>query len=241
MFREAMNAIATRVRGFSAAQRGCAYVAPGLLKVLEFAGKVAPSITLLTVLVGVMSWLSECPQRRANRINGDWSVVNSNGGGRRAALEDLYKRKVDLRGLYGEGGFFGSIDLHCAKLAWAKLNDSNFEAANLQHADLRDAHFQRARLTGANLTAANLTRANLCEAVLTGATLDHAVLTGADLGGSDLSRASGLTQMQVDAAGRGDWNTKLPAGIIAPKSWPVSPRLRVWFGGVIGPTETVCR
>jgi hypothetical protein len=171
--------------------------------------------------------------------------VNSKGGGRRGSLEYLYENKVDLRGLYGEGGFFGNIDLHGANLAWADLNDSNFEEANLQNADLQDAHVERARLTGANLTGANLTganltRAHLCDAVLTSATLDHAVLTGADLGGSDLSRASGLTQMQFDAAGRGDWNTKLPSGIIAPKSWPISPRLRVWFGGVIGPTETVC-
>jgi hypothetical protein len=233
--------------------RGCARVANALskfelLKILEYVGKAA-------VLVAVVSWILECPQRQQANRRVAWSVVDSKGGGRREALEYLYENKVDLRGLYAEGGFFGNIDLRGADLVWANVKDSNFEEANLQNADLRDAHFERARLTGANLASAHLngaylngahlrgadlTRANLCDAVLTSATLDHAVLTGADLGGSDLRRASGLIQMQVDAAGRGDWNTKLPAGIIAPKSWPISPRLRVWFTGVLGPTETVC-
>jgi uncharacterized protein YjbI with pentapeptide repeats len=177
--------------------------------------------------------------------------VDSKGGGRRESLEYLYENKVDLRGLYGEGGFFGNIDLHGANLAWADLNDSNFEEANLQNVDLQDAHFERARLSRAKLTTANLARAHLTCADLKGADLkganlspvghvvsmlgwvfqcrthaEDAALTCADLKGADLSRASGLIQQQIDAAAApSSYNpyTKLPPGIIAPKSWPTKP------------------
>src|SRR5580698_1111158 len=95
----------------------CAWLAYGLsnialFRVLEYAGKA-------TVLVGVLVWIFGASQREQADRRLAWSVVNSKGGCRREALEHLYKNKVDLRGLYGEGGYFGDIDLHGADVVWA--------------------------------------------------------------------------------------------------------------------------
>jgi hypothetical protein len=121
------------------------------------------------VLFAVTSWIYECPQRHQANIRVAWSVMDSRGGGRREALEYLYENKVDLRGLYGEEGFFGNIDLLGANLVWANLNSSNFEEANLQNADLQNASLARANLSRANLTRANLAGAYLWCAYLNGA------------------------------------------------------------------------
>jgi hypothetical protein len=154
-----------------------------LLKILEYLGKLA-------ILVAVASWIYECPQRQQANRRVAWSVVDSKGGGRREALEYLYENKVDLRGLYGEGGFFGNIDLHGANLEWANLNDSDFEEANLQNADLRGAHCELSRLSRANLTGANLMGAGLDHAVLTGVNLARANLTDTNLNWANLTGAN---------------------------------------------------
>jgi Pentapeptide repeats (8 copies) len=79
---------------------------------------------------------------------------------------------------------------------------------DLHGADLRDTHLTRANLTGANLTGTNLGDANLTRADL----LDSYLM------GADLKDAQGVTQAEIDSA-IGNATTKLPAGIVMPKSW----------------------
>jgi len=93
-------------------------------------------------------------------------------------------------------------------------------------ADLTDGDFYRNDFTGADLTGAKLTDAILPRSVFTGATLGGADLSGAFLlrsrfEGVDLSGVQGLVQVQIDQA-CGDAQTLLPAGLVAPASWPCS-------------------
>ncbi|MGA6969986.1 MAG: pentapeptide repeat-containing protein [Candidatus Binatus sp.] len=173
-----------------------------VFRVLEFLGK---TIVVVGVVIWIFSRIYPVSGRGQAEIWGAWSAVNSKGGGRRDALEYLYRNKVDLLGLYGEGGFFQDIDLHGADLQWANLVGSNFERANLQNADLQSARLDGADLSGANLSGANLIDARLNGANLTGAHLDganlyraflnrtvllNATLEGANLGGAQLNGAN---------------------------------------------------
>jgi uncharacterized protein YjbI with pentapeptide repeats len=79
--------------------------------------------------------------------------------------------------------------------------------------------FQNANLSGVNFSYSNLSRARLTGANLQGANLTRSYLYLTQLGGADLSRTTGLTQAQVDIA-CGTPDTKLPAGLTPPQSWP---------------------
>ena len=190
----------------------CAWIAYGinnlaLFRVLEFVGKAI-------VVAGVVIWICTVSRRDQANIWVAWSAVNSKGGGRRDALEYLYKNKVDLLGLYGEGGFFKDIDLHGADLQSASLSSANLQGANLQNANLQWAHLDGADLKGANLDGSNLSGARLNSADLTGARLNganayrafliRAVLLTAtlhrtNLGGTQLNGAN-LHRADLDAA-----------------------------------------
>ncbi len=86
----------------------------------------------------------------------------------------------------------------------AKFDDAKLVLMCMSYADFRGASFRHADLGGANLAHAKV---------------DGADFTGADLSitsirGTDLSRAHGLTQVQLDAA-CADAQTKVPAGLKA--------------------------
>jgi Pentapeptide repeats (8 copies) len=180
----------------------CAWIAyalsnVALLKVLEYAGKA-------TVLVAVVIWLFQAPEREEADRRTAWSVVNSKGGGRREALEHLYHKNVDLRGLYGEDGFFEGIDLHGADIKWAHLAKSDFYGSNLRDtklvfANLGGANLYGADLTGATLMLADLTGANLMLAHLAGANLMFAHLAGANLYAANLNGVN-LTAADITGA-----------------------------------------
>ena len=73
-------------------------------------------------------------------------------------------------------------------------------------------------MTSAGGDWCDLTDANLRGTDLTGANLNGADLRGAYLYGAVLWNVENLTQQQIDAA-FGDKETKLPEGIIMPKTW----------------------
>ncbi|MFL5531081.1 MAG: pentapeptide repeat-containing protein, partial [Gemmatimonadales bacterium] len=75
---------------------------------------------------------------------------------------------------------------------------------------------------GARFTYAALARADLKKLDLAGVDLTGAYLFLAQLDGADLSRASGLKQDQLSLA-CGTSETKLPAGMAQPDSWPCRP------------------
>lgn len=105
---------------------------------------------------------------------------------------------------------------HCV-LAGADLNNTCVKGGNLEGADfdranltlmcMSYANFKGASFRGANLSGANLAHANLDDADFTGAKL-----TIASFKGTDLSKARGLTQVQLDGT-CGDAETKAPAGL----------------------------
>ncbi len=185
------------------------------VRILEYAGR-------FTILVVVVAWVAEGPQReleRENRIKEKhyraWELIytaagNSGDGGRIAALQDLNEDGVSLAG---------------APLAGAYLVGLNLPEANLRGADLTAAVLYRARLSGAYLSGgqlnwadmrgADLTGADLRGADFTGARLHGARLAGADLSGAKLLHAEGLRSAQVFVA-CGDADTELSARLTLP-------------------------
>src|SRR3954467_3957820 len=131
---------------------------------------------------------------------------------------------------------FSGADLSRAIFTEAKASAGNFSKSEVSRAD-----FSRADLTGADLSKAEAARAVFTDANLSGvrfnysdlarATLNGLDLAGVDftgaylfltqLKGADLSRAFGLTQDQL-ALACGTNETKLPARMVQPDSWPCS-------------------
>jgi hypothetical protein len=103
---------------------------------------------------------------------------------------------------FSKANLFGA-QLNGALLNWTLFRGTVLEEASLEGASLYNSNFRRAILR----------RANLCNAQFTGTDLSHSLLHGADL-----SAASNLTQSQINSA-HGDEATKLPDGIVRPRSW----------------------
>jgi uncharacterized protein YjbI with pentapeptide repeats len=146
------------------------------------------------------------------------TLVRSSLAGSRAKGASFAKvegYRTDFSGVDAQGATFVNAELQRVEFAGANLAGASFEKAELGR-----ANFEGADLTGSRFTLANLTRADLSKAKFTGP-LDFAngffYLTR--IAGLDLSAATGLTQYQIDMA-CGDADTKLPAGLTAPASWP---------------------
>lgn len=132
----------------------------------------------------------------------------------RADLSKAMLDRADLRGADLSSAHLSKAEFHRVDFTNAKLTGSLLEGAELGRAILVGAD-----LSGANLQNAYLARANLSNALLKGANLRNTDLYLADLQGADLSLANGMTQDQLSKS-CGDAKTKLPAGLIAPESWP---------------------
>src|SRR5215218_661328 len=114
-----------------------------------------------------------------------------------------------------------------AKFSKSEMNRADFSRADLTGADLSKAGVARAvftdaKLSGVRFTYADLARANLKELDLAGIDFAGAYLFQARLEGADLSRAVGLTQDQL-ALACGTHETKLPARMVQPDTWPCPP------------------
>ena len=123
-------------------------------------------------------------------------------------------------GYEGRNPFQRQLDLFGAKLAAEDLRRANLSGIDLRQADLQ----------GTNLARTDLREADLRGALLNGAELQGARLRGAVLNGLDLSRATNLSQEQIDVA-RGDSHVVLPDGLTRPNHWPTA-ELRGHFGSV---------
>ncbi|MDM9629704.1 pentapeptide repeat-containing protein [Rhizobium sp. S152] len=126
---------------------------------------------------------------------------------------EAYRSGFD--GVVADGASFIGAELQRANFHAAKLSGANFEKAELGR-----ANFKEAVLTGAKFSLANLSRADFTTAQFEGPlAFDGAFMFLTRINGLDLSAATGLEQAQVDLT-CGDSNTKLPAGLSTPKSWP---------------------
>jgi uncharacterized protein YjbI with pentapeptide repeats len=177
------------------------------LEVLEYAGR-------LSVLIAVIFYFMEGPDRRMQKHYQAWQVINtaqgkSGSGGRIEALQELNADGVALVGVDVSHASLQGIQLDSASLlratfAEADLRDGSFRNANLWLADFTSANLEGADLTGANLRSAGFglfddsksgqeiysASADLQSAKLAGCNLDGAALAGVDLRYADLANVN---------------------------------------------------
>jgi hypothetical protein len=154
------------------------------LEVLEYAGR-------LSVLVAVVFYVVEWPDRQKQKHYQAWQVINTaqgkgGSGGRIEALHELNEDRVPLVGVNVSGAALMGVglekaDLHRSTFEAADLRNCNLRSANLEYADLSEAN-----LRGGDLRRANLMYADLSDADVNGADLSAANLSGANLGNADL-------------------------------------------------------
>jgi hypothetical protein len=139
-----------------------------------------------------------------------------------AILDVIGRRSEDHR--EDEKVEYRTIELHDTDLRGADLGGAHLESASLAGADLRraflaGAHLQHAIVEDADLRGANLWGADLRHVYFFADThLQDAVLNEVDLRAADLSRATELTQEQLDTA-LGDSYTAIPHGLQRPELW----------------------
>ncbi|MEG3932189.1 pentapeptide repeat-containing protein [Microcoleus sp. T3_B1] len=163
-------------------------------------GKILQSVDALSVVVALILFIKEAPDRRKQFHYQAWSIVDAAHGvkvsyARILALQDLNEDGVSLRGLDAIGAELVDINLPHANLSKANLMESDLSNANLTYANLDNANISQVKLSGANLSHAKLsfarlTQANLSSANLSNANLICAELSNANLSGADLRDAS---------------------------------------------------
>jgi len=180
---------------FLAIEWPLAWLAHGLsrwsfLEVLDYLGS-------LSVLVAVIFYFREAPDRLKQKHYQAWQVVNTaqhmaGSGGRIEALAELNADGVPLVGVNLSSAFLQGVQLPKAKLIRsnfkeADVRNSNLAGADLSYASLRGANFRDSDLSSVNFTAADLSDGDFCGTRFTGSDLSRAMLDGAELGNVDLS------------------------------------------------------
>lgn len=154
------------------------------LEVLEYLGR-------LSLLVGVIFYFVEAPDRRKQKHYQAWQVINTaqgkgGSGGRIEALQELNRDRVPLVGVNVEGAFLMGIRLEKAPLVRSNFDGADMRGCNLQSADLGSATLRSANIRTCNLRNASLENADLTDADLLGADISGANLSGANLTRVDL-------------------------------------------------------
>jgi len=163
-------------------------------------GEILQSVDALSMVVALILFIKEAPDRRKQFHYQAWSIVDAAHGvkvsyARILALQDLNEDGVSLRGLDAIGADLVAINLSRANLSESKLSEADLSNANLSHGNLNNANLSQAKLSGANLSDANLSFAclsqvNLSSANLSGANLICADLSNANMSGVNLTNAS---------------------------------------------------
>jgi len=160
------------------------------LEVLEYLGS-------LSVLVAVIFYFREAPDRLKQKHYQAWQVINTaqhmgGSGGLIDALEELNKDGVPLVGVNLSSAFLQGVQLPRAKLVRANFSEadvrnSNLADSDLSYASLRGANFRQSNLSSVSFADADLSEADFCGARFIGADFGGAMLDGAELGNADLS------------------------------------------------------
>ena len=163
------------------------------LEVLEYLGS-------FSVLIAVIFYFKEAPDRVKQRHYQAWQVINTaqgkgGSGGRIEALQELNADGVSLTGVDLSSAFLQGVQLRKARLSRANLNaadarESVLEDSDLNFADLRSANFRGSHMRNVALQEADLSDADLNGADLRDSDLDGAKLDGADLRSADLNHLS---------------------------------------------------
>lgn len=130
--------------------------------------------TVVTLVTGVITYMTERDDRKHNFHATAWSLVAQNAtskgnAGLRWALELLIADSVDMRSLHLIG-----VDLARTNLKTAKLSYSIIEWSNLYDVDFANADLSFANFWCSTLADSDLTHANLHGAVLAGANVSRA-------------------------------------------------------------------
>ncbi|HBB33943.1 MAG TPA: LacI family transcriptional regulator [Cyanobacteria bacterium UBA8803] len=147
-----------------------------------------------TLLLAMLSFFTEAPQRQQQAINEAQEIIRTRIGqkysqARIEAIMNLNAYCVSLSGMSAPKAALAGIELnkcdrfqfsHKAFAQWPP-QFFTYEGINLSHADLAGANLEESNLAGANLAGANLEGANLEGANLAGANLEGANLAGANL------------------------------------------------------------
>lgn len=165
------------------------------LDLLNYAGR-------LSILVAVIYYFVEAPDRMKQKHYQAWQVINTaqgkgGNGGRIEALQELNADHVPLVGVDVSDAFLQGLrlpgaDLRRGNFRGADLLAADLARANLEDVDMTSANLRRANLRGANLRGAKLNAADLHDADLSGADLTDADLRDADLEGAAMSGSTGL-------------------------------------------------
>lgn len=118
--------------------------------------------------------------------------------------------QADLSGFEKRGLNLTGSRLRQSDMSLAVMNRTRFA-----NADMRDVEGYGGVFSSSNFSGANLTNASFVGAYLEGASFAGATLSGTNLSGAQLTRATGLTQGQLNQA-CGDGSTILPRGLRIP-------------------------
>lgn len=143
----------------------------------------------------------------------------------RASLADSDAKGANFSRIEGYRTDFSRIDAQGAKFRSAEMQRSNFTGAKLSNVDFTKAELGRADFTDADISGSQFALTNLARADFRAAHFTAPIdfensfffLTRID--GVDLSKATGLTQWQIDMS-CGDDKTVLPTGLTHGKLWP---------------------
>jgi Pentapeptide repeats (8 copies) len=161
------------------------------LEVLEYLGS-------FSVLIAVIFYFTEAPDRAKQKHYQAWQVINTaqgkgGSGGRIDALQELNADGISLTGVDVSQAFLQGVQLPKAQLARANFNavdarESRLDDSDFAFADLQSANFRGSSLKHVSLRQTDLRDADLNRVDLSGSDLSGAVLDNADLRFTDLSR-----------------------------------------------------
>ncbi|MDY7015159.1 MAG: globin domain-containing protein, partial [Cyanobacteriota bacterium] len=158
-------------------------------------GKILGGAETISVVVALVLFVKEAPDRRKQFHYQAWSIVDAAQNvkvsyARILALQDLNEDGVALRGLDAPGSDLADIHLPKANLSQAKLNKADLSYGNLSHSNLGNAELSQAKLVGTDLSYASLDFTRLNRANLSSANLSSANLICADLSQANMSNAN---------------------------------------------------
>ncbi len=166
--------------------------------------QVLAHLSTFSILIAVVFYFHEAPERRQIKQYQAWQVINTSqgkggSGGRIEALRQLNEDGVPLTGVDASGAFLQSLELKSANLVRANLSAADLRNADLARSNLEDADLHSANFRNADLSHTDLESADLSETDLTAADLSHADLRGANLENATLDDAD-LTDVAFDDA-----------------------------------------
>ena len=117
-----------------------------------------------SVLIAVIFYFKEAPDRVKQRHYQAWQVINTaqgkgGSGGRIEALQELNADSISLTGVDLSNAFLQGVQLRKARLSRANLNaadarESTLDDSDLNFADLRSANFRGSHLRKVSLEEA---------------------------------------------------------------------------------------